>query len=93
MHRKLNRIYYEVKEPTLGWDDIGGLDRCKRIVREMVSLPLKRRDLLKKHRLTIPAGVLIWGPLGVGITMLAEAAARDAGASYVYISGDRKSVV
>lgn len=87
MHRKLNRIYYEVKEPALSWDDIGGLDQCKKIVREMISLPLKKMDLLKKHRLTIPAGVLIWGPLGVGITMLAEAAAMDAGASYVYISG------
>ena len=87
MHRKLNRIYYEVKEPTLTWDDIGGLEEPKRIVREMVSLPLKKADLLRQHDLTIPAGVLIWGPLGVGITMLAEAAAREAGASYVYISG------
>ena len=87
MHRKLNRIYYEVKQPTLTWDDIGGLDGPKEIVREMVSLPLKKRELLKGHQLTIPAGVLIWGPLGVGITMLAEAAATDAGVSYVYISG------
>ncbi len=87
MHRKLNHIYYEVKKPTLTWDDIGGLDGPKRIVKEMVSLPLKKRELLRQHDLTIPAGVLIWGPLGVGITMLAEAAATDAGASYVYISG------
>jgi len=87
LHRKLNRIYYEVKEPTMTWDDIGGLQGPKKIVREMVSLPLKKRDLLKEHSLTIPSGVLIWGPLGVGITMLAEAAATDAGVSYVYISG------
>jgi len=87
VHRKLNRIYYEVKTPELTWDDIGGLAEPKRIVKEMVSLPLKKRELLKKHDLTLPAGVLLWGPLGVGITMLAEAAANDAGVSYVYISG------
>ena len=87
MHRKLNRIYYEVKEPTMTWDDIGGLEGPKRIVKEMVSLPLQKPELLAKHQLTIPSGVLIWGPLGVGITMLAEAAATEAGVSYVYISG------
>lgn len=87
MHRKLNRIYYEVKEPGITWDDIGGLAEPKRLVREMVSLPLKKPDLLQKHHLTLPSGVLLWGPLGVGITMLAEAAAADAGVSYVYISG------
>ncbi|UCG37964.1 MAG: AAA family ATPase [bacterium] len=87
MHRKLNRIYYEVKKPQISWDDIGGLEGPKRIVREMVSLPLRKGDLLARHNLTVPSGVLIWGPLGVGITMLAEAAAMDAGVSYVYISG------
>jgi len=87
LHRKLNRIYYEVRDPTLTWDDIGGLNGPKQHVREMVSLPLKKRDQLARHRLTIPSGVLIWGPLGVGITMLAEAAATDAGVAYVYVSG------
>lgn len=87
MHRKLNRIYYEVKKPALTWDDIGGLEGPKKIVREMVSLPLLKGDLLAEHNLTLPSGVIIWGPLGVGITMLAEAAASDAGVSYVYISG------
>jgi transitional endoplasmic reticulum ATPase len=87
LHRKLNRVYYEIREPSLTWDDIGGLAGPKRIVREMVSLPLQKRELLARHKLTVPSGVLIWGPLGVGITMLAEAAASDAGVSYVYISG------
>lgn len=87
MHRKLNRIFYEVKDPTMTWDDIGGLHGPKQHVREMVSLPLMKREQLAKHHLTIPSGVLIWGPLGVGITMLAEAAATEAGVSYVYVSG------
>ncbi len=87
LHRKLNRIYYEVKKPALAWEDIGGLAGPKQRAREMISLPLGKARLMKTHRLTRPAGVLIWGPLGTGITMLAEAAARDAGAGYVYVSG------
>ena len=66
MHRKLNRIYYEVKDPTMTWDDIGGLEGPKQHVKEMVSLPLKKKEQLAKHHLTLPSGVLIWGPLGVG---------------------------
>jgi ATP-dependent 26S proteasome regulatory subunit len=35
----------------------------------------------------LPAGVMLWGPLGLGITMLAEAAAKEAEATFVYVSG------
>jgi transitional endoplasmic reticulum ATPase len=87
LHRKLNRIYYEVKKPKMTWDSIGGLAGPKQRAREMISLPLRKREMMKVHQLTRPAGVLIWGPLGVGITMLAEAAANDAGVGYVYVSG------
>ncbi len=87
MHRKLNRVFYEVKKPTMTWDKIGGLAGPKQCAKEMISLPMRKREMMKKHSLTRPAGVLIWGPLGVGITMLAEAAANDAGVGYVYVSG------
>jgi len=87
MHRKLKNIFYEVRDPVLGWDDIGGYADVKETLREMVCLPLKKPDLIREHNLGIPAGVMLWGPLGTGITMLAEACAKDAGVSFVYISG------
>ncbi len=87
MHRKLEKIFYEVKKPTLRWDDIGGFAEVKELVKEMVSLPLQKPDLMEKVGLERPAGVMLWGPLGVGITMLAEAAATEAGVSFVYVSG------
>ena len=34
-----------------------------------------------------PAGVLMWGPLGTGMTMLPEACASEVGATFAYISG------
>lgn len=87
MHKKLEKIFYEVRAPKLKWDDIGGFAKVKETVREMVSLPLMKPELMQKLGLERPAGVMLWGPLGVGITMLAEAAASEAGVSFVYVSG------
>ncbi|WP_429884547.1 AAA family ATPase [Geoalkalibacter halelectricus] len=87
MHRKLRNIFYEVRDPVLGWDDIGGYADVKETLREMVCLPLKKPELIRRHNLGLPSGVMLWGPLGTGITMLAEACAKDAGVSFVYISG------
>lgn len=87
MHRKLEQIFYEVREPRLSWSDIGGLAGPKAKTREMVCLPLTRGKELRRMGVELPAGVMLWGPLGLGITMLAEASAREAGATFVYVSG------
>ncbi len=87
MHRKLKNIFYEVRDPVLCWDDIGGYADVKETLKEMVCLPLRKPEMIAHHGLGLPAGVMLWGPLGTGITMLAEACAREAGVSFVYISG------
>ena len=87
MHRRLQNIFYGGRDPVWGWDDIGGYAAVKETLKEMVCLPLKKPDMVRKHQLGIPAGVMMWGPLGTGITMLAEACAKEAGVSFVYISG------
>ncbi len=87
MHRKLENVYYEVREARISWDDIGGLAGPKAKMKEMVCLPLTRGDRLARMGVALPAGVMLWGPLGLGITMLAEAAAKEAGATFVYVSG------
>ncbi len=87
MHRRLENVFYEVREPRLSFRDIGGLQGPKKLVREMVCLPLTQGERLASMGVTLPAGVMLWGPLGLGITMLAEAAASEAGATFVYVSG------
>ncbi|MBI5206869.1 MAG: AAA family ATPase [Candidatus Firestonebacteria bacterium] len=82
-----NKIYYDIKKPELSWDDIGGYKEVKERLKEIVCLPMLRYDELKKLNIVIPCGVMLWGPLGVGITMLAEAAAKESQATYIYISG------
>ncbi len=87
MHRRLENVFYEVREPRLSWDDIGGLAGPKAKMKEMVCLPLIKGDALRRMGVVLPSGVMLWGPLGLGITMLAEAAASEAGATFVYVSG------
>lgn len=87
MHRRLENVYYEVREPRISWEDIGGLGGPKAKMKEMVCLPLTRGERLREMGVDLPSGVMLWGPLGLGITMLAEAAAKEAASSFVYVSG------
>jgi len=87
LHRRPENVFYEVRAPRLSWEDIGGLAGPKAKMREMVCLPLTRGEELRGMGVDLPAGVMLWGPLGLGITMLAEAAAKEAGATFVYVSG------
>jgi len=87
LHRTLENVFYEIRAPRLCWDDIGGLAGPKEKVKEMVCLPLTRGEALRAMGVSFPTGVMLWGPLGLGITMLAEAAAKEAGATFVYVSG------
>lgn len=87
MHRKLEKIFYEIRTPRLTWDDIGGCGEAKKALKEMVCLPILKRKEMKEMGLVPPAGVLMWGPLGTGMTMLPEACASEVGATFAYVSG------
>ncbi len=86
-HHGEGGVYYLSRPPRVNWDDVGGFDDIKEILQEMISLPLKNPDMIKEMNIEPPMGVLMWGPLGTGIKMLAEASAKDAGAHYIYVSG------
>jgi len=87
MHRKLEKVYYEIRRPRTAWNDIGGCLEAKALLRQMVCLPLMRPADIRRMALAPPAGILLWGPLGAGLAMLPEACATEAGVSYVYVSG------
>lgn len=68
------------------WNDIVGLDGCKRVLREAVVMPLKFPKLFKDKKLLKPwRGVLLHGPPGTGKTLLAKAVASE-GTTFFNIS-------
>ena len=81
----LREIVVEI--PKVRWEEVGGLEEVKRVLHEMVELPLKRPDAF--HRLGIPApkGILLYGPPGTGKTLVAKAVATQAGASFLSAKG------
>jgi transitional endoplasmic reticulum ATPase len=72
-----------VEAPTIGWDDIGGLDEARDRLREGVELPLKHPEAFRRLGIRPAKGFLLYGPPGTGKTLLAKAAARESEANFI----------
>jgi len=74
-----------MEKPTVGWKDIGGMEKQAREIQEVVELPLKRPELFKKIGITPPKGILLYGPPGTGKTLLAKAVAASTNSTFIEI--------
>ncbi len=73
--------------PNVTYEDIGGLKRELRLVREMIELPLKHPELFQRLGIDPPKGVLLYGPPGTGKTLIAKAVANEVDAHFITLSG------
>ena len=73
--------------PNVKWEDIGGLENVKNELREAVELPLLKPDTFKKLGIRAPKGFVLYGPPGVGKTMLAKAVASESNANFISVKG------
>jgi ATP-dependent Zn protease len=76
----------EVKFSTTGFEDIAGHGPVKKQLREIISI-LEKTDKVKVFGIKMPKGMLIYGPPGVGKTLLGKAFAKEANLPFVYASG------
>jgi len=86
VHPSLMREVF-VEVPEIRWSDIGGLEDVKQHLREAVEWPLKYQDVFEKMGIRPPKGILLYGPPGVGKTLLAKAAATESGANFIAVNG------
>ncbi|MBU3981968.1 MAG: AAA family ATPase [Proteobacteria bacterium] len=69
----------------IGFTDIAGNRQTKTILKQIINT-LKKPELVKKFSISMPKGMLLYGPPGVGKTLLGKAFAREAGRPYIYVS-------
>ncbi len=70
----------------ISFDDIAGIDDIKVELLEVVDF-LNNPQKYLKHKISLPKGVLLVGPPGVGKTMIAKAVASTASCPFYYQSG------
>jgi ribosome biogenesis ATPase len=73
--------------PDVTWEDIGALKDLKQELENSLILPIRKADLFKKFNISLPAGVLLYGPPGCGKTLLAKAVANASKANFIAIKG------
>ncbi|MEK7330084.1 MAG: AAA family ATPase, partial [Candidatus Eisenbacteria bacterium] len=71
----------------VSYEDIGGLTKEIRRVREMIELPLKYPEIFERLGIGAPKGVLLHGPPGCGKTLIARAVASETDATFLAVSG------
>ena len=84
----LKKPDFSLEPPShVSYEDIGGLGRELRLVREMVELPLKYAEVFERLGVEAPKGVLLYGPPGTGKTLIARAIASETKLHFIRVNG------
>ncbi|MFH1420923.1 MAG: CDC48 family AAA ATPase [Candidatus Aenigmatarchaeota archaeon] len=75
-----------IEVPKVKWEDIGGLEKVKALLKESIEWPLKHSDAFKRLGIKAPKGILLYGPPGTGKTLLAKAVANESEANFILIN-------
>jgi len=68
-------------------DDIGGYDEIKKELHELLEMQFKYYSLMEQMKIPPIRGILLYGPPGVGKTMMAKALAKTLGVKLIMLSG------
>lgn len=68
--------------PSIGFEDIAGLEDVKEVVQIKVLLPLKNPEAFAGYEKKNGGGLCLYGPPGTGKTMIAAAIAKEIGAKF-----------
>ncbi|WP_200762238.1 AAA family ATPase [Nitrosophilus alvini] len=75
-----------VRYSTTSFKEIAGQSNVKKTLKQIIHV-LRHPDLVKKFDIDMPKGMLLYGPKGVGKTLLAQGFAKESGLPYIYLSG------
>lgn len=72
--------------PTIGFDDIAGLEDVKQEIRLKMIYPFSHPELAQRYGINVGGGILLYGPPGTGKTMIAKAIAKEIDAVFFLVS-------
>lgn len=73
--------------PNVTWAQVGALAEAREQLELSIIGPISDPNLYRSAGLKRPAGCLLWGPPGCGKTLVAQAVANEAQASFILIKG------
>jgi cell division protease FtsH len=88
MARKKAKDTPKIYKAKISFDDIVGHKQIKERLKAIIKI-IKNPKKLERFDTPVPKGLLIYGPVSVGKSMLAKAFAKEAGMSYFEISGSQ----
>jgi len=68
-------------------NDVGGYDQIKKELLEILEIQFKYSNLMAQMKIPPIRGILLYGPPGVGKTMMAKALANTLGVKLIMLSG------
>ncbi|MEE6503143.1 hypothetical protein FKM82_004754 [Ascaphus truei] len=77
----------QVEFKPVYWEQIGGLEDIKLLLKQSIEWPLKYPDAFIRMGLTVPKGVLLYGPPGCAKTTMVKAMATSCHCSFLSVSG------
>ena len=85
-----------------GFNDIGGMNSLKELLKTKVLDVLNKPEYFKKYGVTVPNGMLLYGPPGCGKTFISEKFCEEAGYNFflikpsdlssIYVSGGEEKI-
>jgi len=76
-----------IHKPDVKWNDIGGLENVKQLMKELIEWPYKYPGLFKAAGVVPASGILLYGPPGCGKTLIAKAVAGEADVNFISVKG------
>jgi ribosome biogenesis ATPase len=73
--------------PGVTWKDVGALHAVREELTMSILNPIHFPERFEELGLSVPAGVLLYGPPGCGKTLLAKAIANESGANFIAVKG------
>uniref|UniRef100_A0A3B0MRN5 Aaa family ATPase, putative n=1 Tax=Theileria annulata TaxID=5874 RepID=A0A3B0MRN5_THEAN len=85
----MRELYVEV--PEVRWDDIGGYEDLKSVIKQCVEYPRKFSNLYQKLQIQVPKGILLYGPPGMlywcSKTLMAKAICTESHMNFISVRG------